>query len=58
VPLKNYAGDVTLRDLGGRTEITYTITADRRAPLVDQAAAKAISFVLLRALVRQARRTS
>lgn len=57
VPLKNYSGDVTLRDVGGRTEITYTITADQRVPLVERAAAKAISFVLLQALVRQARRT-
>ncbi|HET6167504.1 MAG TPA: SRPBCC family protein [Marmoricola sp.] len=57
VPLKNYSGDVALRDLGGRTEITYTITADQRVPLVERAAAKAISFVLLQALVRQARRT-
>jgi uncharacterized protein YndB with AHSA1/START domain len=56
VPLKNYAGDVVLRDLGGRTEITYTISVDRRLPLVDRAAAKAISFVLLKALVRQASR--
>lgn len=56
VPLRNYSGDVTLRDLGGRTEIRYTITADKRVPLVERAAAKAISFVLLKALVRQARR--
>jgi len=53
VPLKNYAGDVVLRDLGGRTEITYTISADQRVPLVERAAAKAISYVLLHALVRQ-----
>jgi len=56
VPLKNYAGEVVLRDLGGRTEISYTITADQRVPLVERAAARAISFVLLQALVRQTRR--
>jgi len=44
---------VVLRDLGGRTEITYTISADQRVPLLDRAAAKAISYVLLHALVRQ-----
>jgi hypothetical protein len=43
-------------DLAGRTEITYTISADQRLPLVERAAAKAISFVLLQALVRQTRR--
>ncbi len=56
VPLKNYAGDVALRDVGGRTEITYTISVDRRLPLADRAAAKTISFVLLKALVRQVSR--
>jgi uncharacterized protein YndB with AHSA1/START domain len=55
VPLKNYAGDVLLREVGGRTEIAYTISADQRVPLVERAAVKAISFVLLNALVRQAR---
>jgi uncharacterized protein YndB with AHSA1/START domain len=56
VPLRNYRGEVVLRDLAGRTEITYTISADQRLPLVERAAAKAISFVLLQALVRQTRR--
>ena len=58
VPLKGYGGDVQLRALGGSTEITYTITADQRVPFVERAAAKAISFVLLKALVRQVKATA
>jgi uncharacterized protein YndB with AHSA1/START domain len=58
VPLKNYVGDVVLRPLGGGTEISYTITADQRVPLVERAAAKAISVVLLKALVRRVRATA
>lgn len=58
VPLKNYSGNVVLRALGGSTEITYTISADQRVPLVEHAAVKAISFVLLSALVRRARATA
>jgi uncharacterized protein YndB with AHSA1/START domain len=56
VPLKNYGGEVVLRDLGGRTEITYTITADERVPFLERAAAKAISFALLTALARRVAR--
>jgi uncharacterized protein YndB with AHSA1/START domain len=58
VPLKNYVGDVVLRPLGSGTEIRYTINADQRVPLLERAAAKAISFVLLQALVRRVRATA
>src|SRR4051794_19826053 len=42
VPLRNYHGDVVLREVGSGTEISYTISADRRVPLVEQAVVKAI----------------
>jgi uncharacterized protein YndB with AHSA1/START domain len=57
VPLRNYRGDVVLREVAGGTEISYTVTADRRVPLVEQAVVKAISAGLLRALVRRVRAT-
>jgi uncharacterized protein YndB with AHSA1/START domain len=58
VPLRNYRGDVVLREVPGGTEISYTVSADQRVPLVEQAAVKAISFALLRALVRRVRATT
>jgi len=58
VPLRNYQGDVVLRDVPGGTEISYTVSADQRVPLVERAAVKAISLVLLRALVRRVRATA
>jgi uncharacterized protein YndB with AHSA1/START domain len=58
VPLRNYQGDVVLREVPGGTEISYTVSADRRVPLVEQAVVKAISLALLRALVRRVRATA
>lgn len=58
VPLRNYGGEVVLREVAGSTEISYTVTADRRVPLVEQAVVKAISAALLRALVRRVRATA
>ena len=58
VPFKNYGGVVALREVPGGTEVTYTITADRRVPLVEKAAITAVTKTLLAALVRQAKRTA
>lgn len=58
VPLRNYRGEVVLREFAGGTEIAYTVTADRRVPLVEQAVVKGISWALLRALVRRVEATA
>jgi uncharacterized protein YndB with AHSA1/START domain len=58
VPLRNYQGEVVLRAVAGGTQITYTVTADQRVPLVEQAVVKAISLALLRALVRRVKATA
>jgi len=58
VPLRNYGGEVLLREVAGGTEITYTVTADQRVPLVERAVVKAISLALLRALVRRVKATA
>jgi uncharacterized protein YndB with AHSA1/START domain len=58
VPLRNYAGDVVLREVADGTEISYTVSADQRVPLVEQVVVKAISAALLRALVRRVRATA
>lgn len=58
VPLKNYRGEVTLREVAGGTEITYAVTVDKRLPFGEKAAAKLISKTLLSALARRARATA
>jgi len=58
VPLKNYRGEVVLHEAAGGTEIAYTVFADQRVPLVEQAVVKAISWALLRALVRRVEATA
>jgi len=58
IPLRNYRGEVVLRAVAAGTEITYTVTADQRVPLVEQAVVKAISLTLLRALVRRVKATA
>ena len=58
VPLKNYGGDVELRAVSGGTEITYSVFADERVPVLEQLAAKAISKTLLTALARRAKATA
>ncbi|MGN6609737.1 MAG: SRPBCC family protein [Jatrophihabitans sp.] len=58
VPLKNYQGEIALRPVGNGTEITYTISADQRLPLVDRVAVGAIARTLLAALVRQVGKTA
>jgi hypothetical protein len=58
VPLRNYRGDVVLREVASGTEISYTVSADQRVPLVEQVVVKAISAALLRALVRRVRATA
>ena len=48
VPLKDYFGDIVLTALdGGGTEITYTISATQRIPVLEQLVCKSISAVLL-----------
>ncbi len=53
VPLRNYRGEIRLRPVSDGTEITYTISADRRVPLLDGLAVGLICRTLLAALVRQ-----
>ena len=57
VPLKNYSGEIALRTVPAGTEITYTIRADQRVPLVDGAMVGLICRALLSLLTRQAKRT-
>jgi uncharacterized protein YndB with AHSA1/START domain len=57
VPLRNYGGEITLRPVGAGTEITYTISADQRLPVLDKLAVGAVCRTLLAALVRQVGRT-
>lgn len=58
VPLKNYFGDIELKQTAGGTEITYKISAVQRVPLVEQLICKAISVTLLQLLVRAIKRQS
>ena len=58
VPLKNYHGEVSLREVAGGTEISYSVIADKRLPFGEQAVAKVLSKTLLSALVRRARATA
>lgn len=58
VPLKAYGGSVALSSSGSGTRIDYTISAARRVPLLEQAAVKVLSKVLLGALVRRVRAVS
>ena len=54
VPLRDYRGEVELADHEGKTFVSYTIHADSRIPLVDQAAVKVLAKTLLGAYVRAA----
>lgn len=58
VPLRNYRGEVVLREVAGGTEIAYTVSADQRVPVIEQLVVRAIARALLSALVRQVRRTA
>jgi uncharacterized protein YndB with AHSA1/START domain len=58
VPLKNYQGEVSLREVPAGTEISYSVIVDKRLPFGEQAVAKAISKTLLSALARRARTTA
>jgi uncharacterized protein YndB with AHSA1/START domain len=58
VPLKNYRGEVVLREVAAGTEIAYTVSADQRVPLLEQLAVRAIARTLLAALVRRVRATT
>jgi len=53
VPLRNYRGEVVLREVGAGTEIAYTVSADQRVPFVEKLVVKAIARALLAALVRR-----
>ncbi|GAC1387398.1 MAG: hypothetical protein NVSMB48_26710 [Marmoricola sp.] len=56
VPLRDYRGEVELTDHAGKTSISYTIHADSRIPLLDQAAVKLLAKTLLGAYVRAAKK--
>jgi hypothetical protein len=58
VPLKNYRGEVVLREVAAGTEIAYTVSADQRVPFVEQLVVRAIARTLLTALVRRVRATA
>lgn len=55
VPLRDYRGEVELTERDGKTSISYTVHADSRIPLVDQAAVKLLAKTLLGAYVRAAK---
>ncbi len=57
VPLKNYHGDVVLREVPGGTEISYSVIVDKRLPAGEQLVAKGISRALLGLLARRVRAT-
>lgn len=52
VPLKDYAGEVRLTPHGDGTEITYSVAAFGKLPVLDRIATQAIASALLAALVR------
>jgi uncharacterized protein YndB with AHSA1/START domain len=58
VPLRNYRGEVVLREVPGGTEIAYTVSADQRVPVLEQLVVSAIARTLLAALVRQVTRSA
>jgi uncharacterized protein YndB with AHSA1/START domain len=58
VPLKNYHGEVSLHEVPGGTEISYSVIVDKRLPFGEQTVAKVISKTLLTALARRARATA
>ena len=58
VPLKNYHGDVVLREVPDGTEISYSVIVDKRLPFGEQAVAKVIAKTLLTALARRAKATA
>lgn len=61
VPFRNYAGDVKLVATQAGTEISWTISADPRLPVLstlEQLALKGISLGLLTALVRKVKATA
>jgi len=61
VPFRNYAGDVRLIATQTGTEIVYTVSADKRLPVLDkveQLVLKAIAAGLLTALVQAVKRSA
>ncbi|MEV5001796.1 SRPBCC family protein [Nocardioides sp. LML1-1-1.1] len=56
VPFRNYSGEVLLAPAGDGTRVTWTLTADQRVPLVEQAALKAVVTTLLTLFVRAAKK--
>lgn len=55
VPFKNYRGEVALTAAGAGTRIEWTLSADRRLPLVEGLALKGVVTALLRLLVKATR---
>lgn len=58
VPFKDYSGEVRLVATEAGTEITWTLTAGQRVPLVEKAVLKTVSLGLLNAYVRRLKQTS
>lgn len=56
VPFRGYRGEVLLAPAGEGTRVTWTLTADQRVPLVEQAALKAVVTTLLTLFVRAAKK--
>jgi uncharacterized protein YndB with AHSA1/START domain len=56
VPLKEYAGEVRLAPHGSGTEITYSVSAFGKVPVLDRVATQVIATALLNALVRAVRK--
>lgn len=56
VPFKGYRGLVELSPVDKGTRIDWTLSADQRVPIAEQAAIKAVSATLLRLLVRAVNR--
>lgn len=53
IPFRNYVGDVELRPAGDSgTEISYTVSADNRVPVVAAVMANGLLFALKRQLNR------
>jgi uncharacterized protein YndB with AHSA1/START domain len=57
VPFRGYGGEVELRPAGAGTEISCTILAEERVPVVERLAISGVAKALLTLLVRAAKRS-
>ncbi len=56
VPFRDYRGEVLLTGAGEGTRVEWTLYADQRVPLVEQAALKVVVTTLLTLFVRAAKK--